>query len=403
MIRWRDPEWDPSWLTPGRLNARHGFVRSSAEVADRAAEAVGAWRWPRLFPAPAGAVPAWVLIGGAGFLGARIAAALLGEDDPAPVVVVSRRPEALADRLRTWLDHAGAAALLASPRLRLVTADIARGDDGWVAAVPRAGRIIHLAGTMHALAGWDRLASLNLGGLRPAIALARRDGAALHLASTLSLFVSSNAPRADVAAPLAQRDDLWLHGGYAQTKAAAEYALAADGTVRSHVVRHGLLAPEGGGPFPPGHLAPAFAAALRRIRALPDAAERAMIDLTPVGHAAAATIRLARAGGSPVHHCANPAAASLEAIIAAGDAWPVIDRAAWRARVAALPATPRTLLRAAFDKTRFLRTDAARGPLLNMDLFQSTHRRFVADGDGDMPGPAALLPGMVASMRRGMR
>lgn len=401
MIHWHDPEWDPSWLTPARLHARNGFVRSSAEVADRAAACVGAWHWPRLSPAPAGAAPAWVLIGGTGFLGARIAAMLLGEQDPAPVVIVSRQPEALADQLTTWLDRAEAAALVASPRLRLVGADVACGDDGWMAVVPRAAHILHLAGAMHALAGWDRLAALNLGGLRPAIALARRDGAALHLASTLSLFVSSNAPRADVATPLARRDDLWLHGGYAQTKAAAEYALAADATVRSQVIRHGLLIPEGGGPFPPGHFAPAFADALRQVGALPDAAERATVDLTPVACAAAATIRLARAGGPPVHHCANPAAASLEAIVAAGDAWPVIDRAAWRARVAALPATPRTLLRAAFDKTQFLSTDAARGPLLNIDLFQSTHRRFVADSGGDMPGPAALLPGMVASMRRG--
>lgn len=403
MIHWHDPAWDPSWLTPARLHARDGFVRSSAQIADRAAVAVGAWHWPRLSPAPATAVPAWVLIGGAGFLGARIAAMLLREDDPAPVVIVSRRPRAVADQLATWLDRAEVAALLASPRLYLVTADIARGDDGWMAAVPRAGHILHLAGAMHALTGWDRLAPLNLGGLRPAIALARRDGAALHLASTLSVFVSSNAPRADVATPLARRDDMWLHGGYAQTKAAAEYALAADGTVRGHVIRHGLLVPEGGGPFPPGHLAPAFADALRKVGALPDMAERAMVDLTPVAAAAATTIRLARAGASPVHHCANPTAASLEAIVTAGEALPVIDRAAWRARVAALPATPRTLLRAAFDKTYFLRTDAVRGPLLNMDLFQATHRRFVAESDGDMPGPAELLPGTVASMRRGTR
>ena len=65
---------------------------------------------------------------------------------------------------------------------------------------------MHLAASLHALAGWRTLAPVNLGGLRHSLRLARRDGAVLQLASTLSVFVSSNAPDADREAPLPERD-----------------------------------------------------------------------------------------------------------------------------------------------------------------------------------------------------
>ncbi|MGI4730177.1 MAG: NAD-dependent epimerase/dehydratase family protein [Janthinobacterium lividum] len=405
MTAWHPPGWDPSWLTPARLYARNGFVRGTAQVARDAREAVRGW--PRS-PPPSAARDgpgAWVLVGGAGFLGARIAARLLGEDDDAPVVVVSRRPEAIADRMADFLGRDRVAALMASPRLLLVHADVARPADDWITCVPRADAVIHLAAAMHALARWDALAPANLDGLRGSVALARRDDALLQLGATLSVFVSSNAGRADRPEPLPECPDLWLHGGYAQTKAAAEYALLASGIGRRQVVRYGLLVPEPGAVFPPGHFAPAFARALRGVAALPDAAEQAAVDLTPVDAAVGAAIRLARAGRPGVYHCANPRSALLAdvvgALAAAAGELPVVARATWRERVTALPAIPRTLLRSAFEKTRFLADDAARVPLLNVDLFQATHRRFVPDGEpSELPDPAELLPGLAASMLR---
>ena len=333
-----------------------------------------------------------MLVGGAGFLGARIAAQLLAEPGDAPVVVVSRHPQAV---LRPSAPR--------NPRLVLVPADITAPDRDWMQLVPRSGLVFHLAAAMHALAGWEALAPVNLRGLGASVALAERDGALLQLASTLSVFVSSNAPRADAEEPLPERDDLWLHGGYAQTKAAAEFALARRPGLQWQVVRHGLLVPEAGTAFPPRHFAPVFLRALCRAGAVPDMAERADVDLTPVDGAARASIRLARAGTPRWSHWANGEAARLADVVAAVEAvrrpfarCPMAD---WLDRIQPLPRMERTLLRAAFDKSGFLFGSTA-GTLLNVDLFQSTCRRFVPMGRGPdaPPPPARLLPGFVRSM-----
>ncbi len=401
MTVWREPAWDPSWLTPDRLCRRHGFVRSGTELAARGAAEAAGWT-DRLPPLADGTPGAWVLVGGAGLLGARIAAQLLDAAADAAVVIVARRPDGVAAHWTAADGRAAAARRLRDPRLRLIAADLAGERVDWAQQVPQAAAVLHLGAAMSALAAWDRLAPVNLAGLRASVALARRDDAVLQLASTLSVFVSSNAQRADRGVPLPPDEALWLHGGYAQTKAAAEHALLATGLPRWQIVRYGLLVPEGGVPFPAGHFAPAFAAALAEVAALPAEAERAAVDLTPVGGAAAAAIGLALSGAPGIVHHANPQAAALQAVVrgleAASGTLPVIATPAWVERVAALPAIPRALLRAAFGKTCFLQTDAARAPLLNVDLFQSTHRRFVDAGTVEVPSPETLMPGVVASM-----
>ncbi len=404
MTLWREPAWTPAQLTPARLFSGRGFVLSAREVTARGVEAGKAWR-DRVASAGPPAVGAWVLVGGAGFLGARIAAQLLDAPGPAAVVIVSREPSAVRAR---WAERDGDATAerrMRDTRLRMIHADLRRPDLGWAAQVPVATVIVHLAAEMDALAGWSRLRPANLDALAASVALARRDGALLQLASSLSVLVSSNAARADAPGPLAADEALWLHGGYAQTKAAAEAALASCGLERWQVVRYGLLTPEPSLPFPPGHFAPIFASALRAV-GVPGVAERAMVDLTPVEAAAAAAIRLARSAEPGWTHWANVAAASLAEVVGAledsvGHLLAVTSRETWLSRVAALPALPRALLRAAFDKSAFLQDDAARGPVLNVDLFQSTHRRFVAPGaPGASAPPASLLPGVAASMLR---
>ena len=387
MTRWRDPEWDPANLVPARLR---GHALSTAEIAQRAARVADSWH-PR--PSLAGEGSAYVLVGGTGFLGARIAACLLAEADDAPVVLVSRHPESVLNQKT----------LPPSPRLILIKADI-EADRDWMARIPRAHIVFHLAAAVHALAGWDRLASLNLAGLGASVALAQRDGALLQLASTLSVFVSSNARGADVEAKLPERDDLWLHGGYAQTKAAAEMALLRMEHVRWQVVRYGLLVPEAGAPFPAHHFAPAFLRALNQVASVPDQAERAAVDLTPVDGAARAAIRLARNGGPRWRHWANPESCQLADMVHAIEAlrgrFALCSMREWLGRLGSLPRMDRALLRSAFDKSGFLAEDAAVSPVLNVDLFQSTLRRFLPpDARRDAPPPSrALLPGVVQSM-----
>ncbi len=388
MTCWSDPRWSPADLVPARLQ---GHALSTADIARRAAGATTSWD-PR--PPMAGEGTATVLMGGAGFLGARIAAQLLAEPGDAPVVVVSRRPEAIFEQ----------GVRPGSPRLILVAADITQAGQTWMDRIPRARTIFHLAAAVHALAGWNALAPVNVNGLGASVALARRDGALLQLASTLSVFVSSNSAHAEAEARLPERHDLWVHGGYAQTKAAAEMALLRTADLRWQVVRYGLLVPEAGAPFPPLHFAPAFLRALSRVGAVPDQAERAAVDLTPVAGAAHAAIRLARAEAPHWRHWANPISAQLADVVAAIEAergrLPRCSLDDWLGRLGSLPRMDRALLRSAFDKSGFLAEDAVASPVLNVDLFQSTLRRFMPGepGQDSPPPPCDLLPGVIRSM-----
>ena len=273
-----------------------------------------------------------------------------------------------------------------------------------MARIPRARVVFHLAASVHALVGWDALAPVNLNALGASIALAERDGALLQLASTLSVFVSSNGEQADAEEELPEQHDLWLHGGYAQTKAAAEFALAQRAHVRWQVVRYGLLVPEAGAPFPPRHFAPAFLRALSRVGCVPDQAERAAVDLTPVDGAARAAIQLARDGALCWRHWANPESAHLADLVAATEAmrgrFARCSMDDWLGRLRSMPRLERALLRSAFDKSGFLAEDAAVSPVLNVDLFQSTLRHFLPTDSGreTPPPPHDLLPGVVHSM-----
>ena len=381
ITAWHAPRWSPADLVPPRLGRCDGL--STAEIARRAVIRVG--------PAPHRADrTATVLVGGAGFLGTRIVKQLLAEPGDQPVVVVSRRPE-------TVLRHCPA-----DKRLVLVAADLAAADWSWMRRIPRADVIFHLAASVHALAGWHALAPVNLAGLAASVALAGRDDAVLQLASTLSVYVSSNAEAADGEGTLPESDAVWLYGGYAQTKAAAEFALARMTSLRWQVVRYGLLVPEPGDAFPARHFAAIFCRALLRLGLVPDPAEQAAVDLTPVDGAAAAAIRLAREAAPCWRHWANPVAAPLSEVVAAIEAarGPLArcSRPEWLGRLQALPRIERTLLRAAFDKSGFLADQP--GGLLNVDLFQATGRRFIPAGPlGDAPPPPGdLLPGFVQSM-----
>ena len=273
-----------------------------------------------------------------------------------------------------------------------------------MARIPRARVVFHLAASVNALAGWDTLAPVNLNALGASIALAERDGALLQLASTLSVFVSSNGEHADAEEKLPEQHDLWLHGGYAQTKAAAEFALLQRAHVRWQVVRYGLLVPEAGAPFPPRHFAPAFLRALSRVGCVPDQAECAAVDLTPVDGAARAATQLARDGAPCWRHWANPQSARLAEIVAAIEAvrgpFARCSMGDWLGRLRSLPRVERALLRSAFDKSGFLAEDAAVSPVLNVDLFQSTLRHFLPMDPGreTPPPPHDLLPGVVHSM-----
>ncbi len=417
MTVWTPPRWSPADLVPGRIFARRGFAMSFAEAASRGGAMGREWR-DIAGPAPAvdAAPGGYVLLGGAGLLGSRIAAALLGEVSDAPVTLVSRGPRSVERLWSAWLGEDAAAALMASPRLRFVNADLSGDGMDWMREIPRCGTVFHLVAQLDAFAGWGAEIRTNIGSLIHAVALARRDGALLQYASTLSLQVSSNwepTSDEDPEAPAPVRDDLWLYGGYAQTKAAGEFALAvAAPDLAVQTVRYGLLVAEGGVPFPDGHFVPGLVQALLQVGALPATAEDARVDLTPTDNAAGAAVAMARTGEARVFHWANATGARLEGLVAAlqvelarrrqPDLEEVGDEE-WDRRVTALPGLPRTLLRAAFRKSEFLASrEVSDRPMFNADLCQATGRRFAVGFAGHpLPlRPGKLMMGIVRSALR---
>ena len=120
--------------------------------------------------------------------------------------------------------------------------------------------------------------------------------------------------------------------------------------------------------------------------------------------AARAAIQLARNQAPRWRHYANPRPAELADIVAAIEAvrgpFARCSMSGWLGRLRPLPRIDRALLRSAFDKGGFLTEEATASPVLNVDLFQSTLRRFIsADAWQDAPpSPRDLLPGVVRSM-----
>ncbi len=271
--------------------------------------------------------------------------------------------------------------------------------------IPRARTIFHLAAAVHALAGWSALAPVNLDGLGASIALARRDGALVQLASTLSVFVSSNSAHADAERRLPERHDLWLH-----RRLRADQGGRRDGAAPDRRMCGGRWFDTACSCLRQGRRSRRCishrpsSAHCSRVGAVPDQAERAAVDLTPVAGAARAAIRLARTEAPCWRHWANPEAAQLSETIAAIEAvrgrFPRCRMKDWLGRLRSLPRMDRALLRSAFDKSGFLAEDAVASPVLNVDLFQSTLRRFVsAEPAQDAPPPPRdLLPGVIRSM-----
>jgi murein DD-endopeptidase MepM/ murein hydrolase activator NlpD len=257
--------------------------------------------------------------------------------------------------------------------------------------------VIHLAAAVDAFAPRERLAEANETATRSAIAFAASVGARLVHASTLSVFVSSDMDGEDRETSLRDRPERMLLGGYAQTKAVADMLVedAAAVGVDACSIRLGLLVPETAGEMEPGSFLTTFRDALVETDAVPTTSEGAAVDLTPVDQAAAAIVAVAEADAVPTFvHYANPRSASLDLVIGAvlGGSPDVLDDAAWDARVDDLRSIPRTLMEAAFRKSRFVGGRCASRPLANADLFQSTSRRYDASTAVALGAPVPRAP-----------
>ncbi len=410
-MRWRA---EPSAFSPSDLAGAYrgkGFAMPLAQVCDEGMRAAAEADVPALAARTDGR--ASLVTGGSGFLGARLVAGLLDAGDA--VIVAARSPGALLAQWTRTLGGARAEALWASPGLRAVAVDLtAPGAERAlleaVAGLPLR-TVFHLAAKVHAFAGWEAMRAANLDATLVAARVSAAAGARLQVASTLSVFVSSDGTGEGEETPLDRGSDALLFGGYAQTKAAAEVAALASRGPCAQALRYGLLVPRTAlTSRPTTSCAPS---SRRSRRSAPSPTGRPRPGRPhPGGAGRGGGIAVDRDDGHGVFHYANPVPASLTEVVGAVDAalvragrpaLDVVPAARWRERVDALPRLPATLLTSAFDKPGFLAGAARRGPFLNADLFQSTGRsygigRSLAAGAPVPTHPADQLDRLVAPL-----
>jgi amino acid adenylation domain-containing protein/thioester reductase-like protein len=325
--------------------------------------------------------------GATGFLGARLVKELLARTDAVIHCLVRARSDA-----------EGAARVgIASDRVRIVCGDLEResfglSDAAWTALAAEIDAVYHLAARVSVVLPYADLRAANVLGTREALRLASEGRPKrMHHASTLSVFVAADrAPavlRFDEHDTL--RDTTSVHGGYAQTKWAAEVLLhEARRAVPVAIYRLGQLT---GLASTRGGRLDTFSLFVRGIAALgcvPEGIDpRASVDVTPVDYAASAMAALslgaARARPDATFHIAGPAPASVAQVIAAiraaGAPIAIVPPDAFRARAVARGGDPLaracaylSLCRASTDAGAYERHRA-------LDLFQATGVTFAED------------------------
>ncbi len=221
-----------------------------------------------------------VLTGATGLLGSRLLASLRGSSD-ARITCLVRDP--------ARLEVLGA---------ELVVSDLSRArlgvSDATWERLSQADAILHCAAAVSLTASYADLEATNVRGTKELLRLACEGRPkSLHLASTLSVFVSTDR---DEGVSL-EDDDLsqtsQVYGGYAQSKFAAELCVRhAAGALPISIYRLGLLT---GGVSTSRHdwLA-LLVRGLARVGAFPAEVDPELaFDVTPVEHAARSMVQLA--------------------------------------------------------------------------------------------------------------
>lgn len=268
-----------------------------------------------------------LLTGTTGGLGARVLAVLLGRGQPCLALV--RAPDlsgALQRLVEVFWRYRLDETLLQSPLLDVVLGDLDQlspdggGPLGHALDQAPWSKVVHLAAAVDLSRDAETLWPVNVGATAGLLALARRRGAPLLFASTLSVFVDTDASPGR-ALEGALPTGAHIFGGYAQTKLVAEALVQHATGLPRMVVRYGLLgADRNSGRSAPGDWLTAVAQGLASLGVVPEGAEHLAFDLTPADLAAVATVDLLDALGpepSPLCvHLAAPRALTLGDLIA---------------------------------------------------------------------------------------
>lgn len=249
-----------------------------------------------------GRPPRAVFVTGAtGTLGPALVRALVSSGLGVTCLVRAMNDAAAFERLRDVLHEV-------PPNVRAVAGDVALERFGLAARFDALARehdaIVHAAADLRLTSTYATLRPTNVLGAAHASDFARAGSMRLHHVSTLSVFASSDLARSNRTF---QEDDdpraaRVLHGGYAQSKWAAERVLP-EGV---NVIRLGLVLPARS-----RDLFGAFARAATTVACLPDDPTLAF-DVTPLDFAAAAIAHfVTTCDARRVRHVANRAPATI--------------------------------------------------------------------------------------------
>ena len=372
--------------TFAELQAQVGAPRAAITVATCEARGLAA-RDARV--AGVSAVPAAgaavLLTGATGQLGRAVLQAWPRHGQP--IIALVRAPDAAAARRR--LVASGRELEVVCGDLALPYFGLAHGD--WARLADRVGSVIHAAAHIELAAGWDAHAAANVDGTAEVARLVAARSIAWHHVSTLSVFVGTDRQAGvhrEAATPVAEAI---AHGGYAQTKIAAE-AIARASRGRSApttILRLGLLV---GDALPPGDPLAMTLRGLARLGAVPAGGAALRLDITPLGHAAAAVIALAgHATHDDIHHIASATGAGfgqlVTAVRAAGVALVELSPQTWAERARAQLADPDIAMAYLALGRTYDHVDPA------FDLFLATDADFdVARTDEQLAGHGVVAP-----------
>lgn len=308
---------------------------ASAVLHDPALAAPPAARGEPITPPPVRSAHL-LLTGATGLLGAHLLAALLADDRTYVTCLVRAADPAQArHRLGAALLQRGVTlAPAAWARVQVLPGDLSApllglSPSTWRTLASTCTEVHHLAADLNAALPYAALRATNLEGTARVLQLCAPARLPLHHASTLSVQLAASPD---------------LHGGYAQSKAAAEALLAlAPPDQPRWCHRLGLLtAPLAQllGPAPPSDPVLTFLRGLRWLGCVPPDLDLDLrVDLTPVDWAAAALLK-ARHTDPQTHVIAAPyggaSLGELLALLRARGPLPQVSLSAFRARLPAV-------------------------------------------------------------------
>lgn len=320
-----------------------------------------------------------LLTGATGFLGSRLLAELIQQPDQPSVLCLVRAEH--QDHAWRRLEQALAPwGIQPDPtRIRPVCGDLSQPELGLANpdCLEAVGSVLHCAAQVDLVRDYASLFAANVQALSAIAALGRP----LHYISTLSVLVAAD-PRPE---QIAETDDLsaasQIHGGYAQSKWAAEAWLRRQ-TLPIWIYRPGLITGDSQrGNSPERDWLRWLISGLLELGCLPDLSKSPLaVDITPVDYAARGIISLMQAPAG-THHIANPQPLLLSQLLHELASWahlPMLNIQDWL-KTARKQLMQNPNPRSSTALLALCRAIDSRHYWHSLDLFQATGFRLASD------------------------